>query len=164
MPEKCPTCGRESHEAPASNREREIVLRVPERDWPLFRKTFREMEVKLGMHGYGELANGLRPYGSLFREDSEIFRYFDDGALATAMTGVTRGYPASVRIERGARQGHSGELRISVHVDFTFPDGAVKALRVAEAATEAAAERFRDWFDEAAERLRPMADSPEQKT
>jgi hypothetical protein len=156
----CPACGAGLEVSTRGNREREIVLRVPERDWPLFRKTFREMEMKLGMHGHGELANGLKPYGKLFEQDFEVFRYFDDGALGTAMTGVTDGYPAAVRMEPAARWGFSGEPRVAVHIDFTFPDGAVKGLRVAEAATEAAAERFKDWFDDAAARLGPTDGAP----
>ncbi|HDZ53495.1 hypothetical protein LCGC14_0044490 [marine sediment metagenome] len=100
---KCPTCGAASPAANQTpqNSEAEIVLRIPERHFPLMRKTFREMEMKLGMYGLGELANTLKPYGAFFNKDFDKLRYFDDGALGMVMHGVTAGYPAAVRITEG---------------------------------------------------------------
>ncbi|MCE6958796.1 hypothetical protein LAZ40_07005 [Cereibacter sphaeroides] len=166
---RCPSCGHDphaSHEPPASNLEREIVIRVPERDFPLFRKTFVEMETKLGMYGYGELANALKPYGQPFRTDFETFRYFDDGALAMMMTGIVRGFPAALRTSPTSsgffqpRKGEPASGRLDVTVDFTFPDGSVREIKVSDCAPPDAADRFRAWFDDTVERLAPMDTDP----
>lgn len=161
----CPTCGRAPTPEPTSgsNQEAEILLRIPERHFALFRKLFQEMEMKLGMYGYGELANALKPYGAAFRQEFEIFRYFDDGALAMAMTGITQGYPATLRTApaKGIWGGRSDQpARQEVHVDFTFPDGSLRGLRVSEGAPPEPLERFRAWFADAEARLAPLTDEP----
>lgn len=163
----CPTCGHDRVPEPSSvlNQESEVLLRVPERHYPLFRKLFQEMEMKLGMYGYGELANALKPYGTAFRQEFEIFRYFDDGALAMAMTGITQGYPAVLRTQPA--NGIWGQDRLDrparheVHVDFTFPDGSLRGLRISEGVPQEPLERFKDWFTDVAARLAPLGDGPE---
>lgn len=158
----CPTCGRAPllDASSGSNQESEILLRVPERHFALFRKLFHEMEMKLGMYGYGELANALKPYGASFRQDFEILRYFDDGALAMAMTGVTKGYPAELRF--GAPKGLWAERpdRQEVHVDFTFPDGSRRGIKVSDGAPPEPLARFQAWFDDAKARLAPLPSQP----
>jgi len=157
---KCPTCGAvssEENQAP-QNSEAEIVLRIPERHFPLMRKTFREMEVKLGMHGLGELANTLKPYGAFFDKDFDKLRYFNDGTLGMVMHGITAGYPAAVRIAEGNDKLFASPergKRVAVHVDFTFPDGQVKSMAVAESATPEAAAWFTDYINDLCDRLSP---------
>lgn len=157
---KCPTCSAASPAASQTpqNSEAEIVLRIPERHFPLMRKTFREMEMKLGMYGLGELANTLKPYGAFFDKDFDKLRYFDDGALGMVMHGITAGYPAAVRITEGSDKRFTsperGE-RVAVHVDFTFPDGKVKPMAVAESATPEAAAWFTDYIEDLSARLSP---------
>lgn len=162
----CPTCGHApiSETTAGSNQEAEVLLRIPERHFALFRKLFQEMEMKLGMYGYGELANALKPYGAAFRQEFETFRYFDDGALAMAMTGITQGYPAALRT--APAKGIWGEARPDqtarqeVHVDFTFPDGSLRGLTVSEGVPPEPLEKFQAWFTDAAARLAPLADGP----
>ena len=151
---KCSSCGHETLAVVAGNAEREIVMRIPERHFALFRKTFREMEVKLGMHGLGELANQLKPYGEVFSERWDYMRYFDDGAIAMCMTGVTRGYEASVRVKKANRLVFTGEGRVTVHVEFLLPDGKTKSIEVAEVATPEASLWFAGYFDDVAQRLK----------
>lgn len=157
---KCPTCGAVSsveNQVP-QNSEAEIILRIPERHFPLMRKTFHDMEVKLGMHGLGELANTLKPYGAFFNEDFDKLRYFSDAALGMIMHGITAGYPASVRITPGNDKLFAapdrGE-RVKVHVDFTFADGQVKPMTVSEHATPEAAAWFTDYIADLCNRLSP---------
>ena len=136
-------------EGAGGNMEGEIVLRVPERHIPLMRKTFIDMQWKLGMYGYGELANSLKPYAELFRGDFERTRYFDDGALAMAMFGITAGHPAKVITEPGR------DDRLIVTVAFTFPDGKIKHMTVADNATPDAAAWFEGHLADLAVRLAP---------
>jgi hypothetical protein len=159
----CKACGAtqefEGTEAAApSNIEAEVVLRIPERHFPLMRKTFHDMEAKLGMHGLGELANTLKPYGAFFNKDFDKLRYFNDAALGMVMHGITSGYPASVRITPGNDKlfaaSDRGE-RVKVHVDFTFPDGRVKPMAVADHATPEAAAWFTDYIADLSDRLAP---------
>lgn len=136
-------------EGARGNREGEIVLRVPERHIPLMRKTFIDMQWKLGMYGYGELANSLKPYAELFRGDFERTRYFDDGAVAMAMFGITAGHPAKAITEPGR------DDRLIVTVALTFPDGTIKQMTVADNATPDAAAWFEEHLADLAERLAP---------
>ncbi|MEP3670364.1 MAG: hypothetical protein ABJN42_26950 [Roseibium sp.] len=158
---KCPHCQADiSADAPASNREREITLKIPERHFALFRKTFREMNVKLGMMGQGALANALNPYAEKFDEDWDQLRYFDDGALAMAHIIVTNGHPGAVRLGEPRLHTVAGgvqEERLKVFVDFTLPDGEISELRVAENATVEAADWFKTQFAETIERLTPLS-------
>lgn len=133
----------------SANNEREILIRVPERDFPLMRKTFREMETKLGMYGYGELANKLKPYGDQFREDWERWRYFDDGAMAMAMFGIVNGFRARVRTSPGRPD------RVIVKVEFEMRDGNTSEIKLADNATEEAASWFKDYFADISARLAP---------
>lgn len=158
----CPTCGRAPmpDAGSGSNQEAEILLRVPERHFALFRKLFHEMEMKLGMYGYGELANALKPYGDPFRQDFEIFRYFDDGALAMVMTGVTRGYPADLRFTVPKGLWADRPDRQEVHVYFTFPDGSRRGIKVSDGAPPEPLAKFQAWFDDAKARLAPLPSQP----
>ena len=147
----CEHCGRENGvDRSSQNVEKEILIRVPERHFFLMRKTFREMETKLGMYGYGELANTLKPYGKPFDQDFEVFRYFDDGALAMASIGVSWGYRGKVDVGKVDARG-----RHPVHIDFTGGDGKTRRMQMSDCATPEAAERFTEWFMDLQDRLSP---------
>ncbi|WP_411840042.1 hypothetical protein [Paracoccus sp. ME4] len=148
----CEHCGRATGDPrSASNVEREIVLRIPERHFWLMRKTFHEMELKLGMHGLGELANTLKPYGKNFDQEFDVFRYFDDGAMAMASIGVTWGYRGVVLIGTMDARG-----RCPVHIDFTGEPGSrPRRMRMSDCATPEAADRFKAWFEDLQDRLAP---------
>ena len=152
---KCPECGRAGPPSTPANAEAEVILRIPERHFALFRKLFRDMETKLGMHGLGELANEVRPYGAPFRNDMDRWRYFDDAAVALCMIGIARGFPASVRIGPAVGLSRGDGRRHEVSVDFRFPDGGIRPLRVAEGAPHAEAEWFRDHITDLQARLCP---------
>lgn len=153
----CEHCGRDGGSSPpASNAEREIVLRIPERHFWLMHKTFHEMEMKLGMQGLGELANTLKPYGKEFDQQFEVFRYFDDGAMAMASLGVTWGYRGEVLI--GPLDGRG---RCPVHIAFTGAKGGEpRRLRMSDCATPEAADRFKAWFEDLQDRLSPSQAEP----
>lgn len=148
----CPKCGYSPPDPDgrgSANTEREILIRVPERDFPLMRKTFREMETKLGMYGYGELANKLKPYGDRFAENWEQWRYFDDGAMAMVMFGIVNGFRARVKISPGCQD------RVIVKVAFKMRDGNTSEIKLADNATEEAASWFQDYFGDISDRLAP---------
>lgn len=152
----CPHCG-ESLEA-AGNAEREVVLRVPERHLPLFRKLFREMSTRLGMMGQGELANQLTPYREAFSTDFSRMRYIDDGALAMVTTGLTMGYPVEVRISEDSRTDSQGRERHKIHAVFTMAGGREGKLMLSESAPRDAAEWLKAHIMDLAERLAPPPD------
>lgn len=154
---RCQNCGHDDENPrTGSNSEREIVLRIPERHFSLMRKTFREMETKLGMYGYGELANSLKPYGQAFDMDFEVFRYFDDGAMAMASIGISWGYRGEVQIGESNAKG-----RCQVHIDFTDEPGSRhRRMQMSDCATPEAAERFKAWFDDLQDRLAPAPEEP----
>lgn len=153
----CEHCRRETGDPrSSSNAEREIVLRIPERHFWLMRKTFHEMEMKLGMQGLGELANTLKPYGKDFDQEFDVFRYFDDGAMAMASIGVTWGYRGVVLIG-----GMDVRGRCPVHIDFTGSEGGKpRRMLMSDCATPEAADRFRDWFEDLQDRLSPAQAEP----
>jgi hypothetical protein len=151
----CPTCGANPVARP-SNSERTVTLTIPERQFALMRATFHEMSTRLGMLGFGELANELIPYGAPFSADRDHLRFFDDRLVALAFLGVSRGLASSVRI--GAERPPVGVLpepRVSVFVDFTR-DGVVQTLCVADNAIPSAAAWFKAYFEDAAGRMPPL--------
>lgn len=150
---KCPECGREPPAPLGSNSEGEILIRVPERDYALFRKLFWEMETRLGMYGHGDLANRLKPYGQNFRQDWDNLRYFDDAALATASVGLERGFQAEVRLGEMSRD------RRPVDIDFTLANGDIRTLRVSDCAPPPAADWFKSYFEGLAERITPLSET-----
>lgn len=158
---KCPHCDKdiESIAAP-TNSSRKIILEIDESEFPMFRATFREMNVKFGMQGFGELANQLNPYADKFNEDFETMRFFDDRSVAMAFRGVTWGYKAKVIIgdDRPAA-GIFTDPRVHVDIEFTDQAGKKQKLNVADNATRPAAERFKTYFEDAAERVAPMEEN-----
>lgn len=163
---KCPSCGTIVDPAAASpaasNSQKMITLQIPESDAPLMRVVFREMNMKLGMHGLGELANQLRPYQDKFMEDFDHLRYFDDRNLAMAFRGIAFGYKIKVRIGKDKPPvGVILDPRVSVDVDFISEGEKTKTLNVAENATRPAAEWFKAYFEDAAIRMAPLDEKGE---
>jgi hypothetical protein len=156
----CPTCGAslaEAATAAPSNAQRSITLTIPEWQFPLMRATFDEMNVKLGMHGLGELANQLSPYRERFNEDRNHLRFFDDRMVAMAFTGITWGYKTVVRIgKERSPVGVLPEKRVDVFVDFIDDAGKTKSLKMADNATTTAAQWFKAYFEDAAARITPL--------
>ena len=158
----CPECGQSINtDKKNNNHDRSVTITIPEWQVPLFRKVFGDMSTKMGMVGLGELANQMQPYRKQFQEEWERFRYFDDAALATAMTGVHNGYPAKVRLGKlMPARGISDEPRQSVFIDFTLDSGKIKSITVADSAIESAALWFVDHFTDFTERHKPQFSRP----
>jgi len=163
---KCPSCGTDidpsAANSAASNSQKMITLQIPEADAALMRVVFQEMNIKLGMHGLGELANQLRPYHDKFMENAEHLRFFDDRNLAMAFRGVEYGYKIEVRIgEDRPAVGVIPDPRVTVDVDFIREGEKTKTLNVADNATRNAAEWFKAYFEDAAIRLAPLEEDGE---
>lgn len=159
---QCLTCAAKTGGQAISNAGRTISLDVPEEHFGLFRKLFFEMSTRLGMYGFGDLANAISPYRELFMEDFDKLRFFDDAALSMVMIGISKGHQATVR--RGPERpamGFINEPRLSVHVDFEFGDHDIRSIRVAENATVSAADWFVSYFLDAVQRFGGDSNHPE---